>query len=49
MNLCDLFDLSFQGRRDQVALEFGDKTSSFRGAACARATASPSIWPIRSG
>jgi malonyl-CoA/methylmalonyl-CoA synthetase len=29
MNLCDLFDLSFQGRRDQVALEFGDKTYTF--------------------
>jgi malonyl-CoA/methylmalonyl-CoA synthetase len=29
MNLCDLFDLSFQGRRDSVALEFGDREFTF--------------------
>ena len=29
MNLCDLFDLSFKGRRNQVALEFGADTYTF--------------------
>src|SRR5882672_6081718 len=29
MNLTDLFDLSFAGRRDTVALEFGNQTLTF--------------------
>src|SRR5579863_6784638 len=29
MTLCDLFDLSFKGRRDTVALEFRDQTYTF--------------------
>jgi malonyl-CoA/methylmalonyl-CoA synthetase len=29
MNLTQLFDLSFRGRRDQVALEFGERTFTF--------------------
>src|SRR5439155_26488962 len=29
MNLTDLFDLSFIGRRDAVALEFGDRAFTF--------------------
>lgn len=29
MTLCDLFDLSFKGRRDIVALEFHDRTFTF--------------------
>lgn len=29
MTLCDLFDLSFKGRRDKVALEFRDRTFTF--------------------
>lgn len=29
MNLTQLFDLSFKGRRDHVALEFGDQTFTF--------------------
>ena len=31
MNLSDLFDLSFHGRRDVVALEFQDQTYTFGG------------------
>jgi non-ribosomal peptide synthetase component F len=29
LTLTDLFDLSFQGRRDAVGLEFGDRALTF--------------------